>query len=226
METPTEPINGVESAAVAVAEVNAADLVAPLGERMPPVTETTGDSTPPPEPSKAFPVDGKGRRFDPETHAANDDGTPKLDKNGLFYPKNIGRKKGDKSVANNFKPVGERPPPSFADGTGGPLADPNAPKGSGADEYDLMAEVYLQSAYGPLMIAFSEAMRPNGEQHAALKQSLAAWLRFKQAKELSPGWGFSVTAAAVFVAKTNEPEVKERMTLWASKVRGWFKRDK
>lgn len=169
--------------------------------------------------------------FNPAEHMADENGNPKKNFKGNFYSNKQGRgdkgKKSDSPAEPQKSVLGfDRPPPSFNVPGGSPMADPNLGKEPVPDEYDMMAEVYLQSAYGPLMIALSESMRPDQEQHKALKQSLAAWLRYKKATELSPGWGFAVTAAAVFVAKTAEPSVKERLAMWGTRIKGWFKKEK
>jgi len=225
-ETKTEePVNGN------AAPVTADEIIAPLGERMPPVTEgQTSEPLPTAqkvevvtEQPKGNPqIDDKGIAFNPEKHAVDENGNPKKNKFGSFYSKNVGQK-GKLDGINSIQGTPQRSAPSF-----------NVPGSEQAkvvetpqvDEYEMMAEVYLQSAYGPAMIAFTEHARPDKEQHAALKQSLAAWLRHKKAKELSPGWGFAVTAAAVVVAKSEHPAVKERGLTWLNKIKGWFNKDK
>ena len=210
--------------------VSADEIIAPLGERMPPLTEgQTKEAAPAEQPKTEELVDRKGVKFDPAIHAVDETGKPKTNFIGNFYSNKQGRGAKGKKIDGSSdapKPL-DRPAPSFNVPGGSSLTvDPNLGKEPTPDEFDMMAEVYLQSAYGPLMLTFSEAMRPDNEQHKALKQSLAAWLRYKKATELSPGWGFAVTAAAVFVAKTAEPTVKERIAMWTIRIKGWFKKEK
>ena len=206
--------------------VSADEIIAPLGERMPPLTEgQTKESAPPDSPKFERPKDASGTEFDPENHAVDENGTPKKNFKGNFYSNKQGRGRKGKVSTESTTPAPDRGAPSFNVPGGAPV-DPNLGKEATPDEYDMMAEVYLQSAYGPLMIALSESMRPDVEQHKALKQSLSAYLRYKKATELSPGWGFAVTAAAVFVAKTAEPSVKERLAMWGVRIKGWFGKKK
>jgi hypothetical protein len=210
--------------------VSADEIIAPLGERMPPLTEGQTKEAAQPEQLKSEKIfDARGVEFNPAEHMADENGNPKKNFKGNFYSNKQGR--GDKGkkidTPSDVPKSPDRAPPSFnVPGGSSPTVDPNLGKEPTPDEFDMMAEVYLQSAYGPLMLTFSEAMRPDNEQHKALKQSLAAWLRHKKATELSPGWGFAVTAAAVFVAKTAEPTVKERLAMWSIRIKSWFKKEK
>lgn len=216
-----------------LAIVTAQDLTAPLAERMPPITEETS-APPPPEPTPA-PVavpsgpalyDSRRVKFSPLRHQVNADGTPKRNAKGNFIlteEYRNGKQRVRVPSANGAAPIpgGSRGEAQFS--TPEQKSEPGA---NVPDEYDLLAEVYLQSSYGPLMLAFSPAIRPNGEEHGALKQSLAALLRHKQAKELEPTWAFALTATAVFVSKTSEPTVKEKLALYWLRVRSWFAKKK
>lgn len=211
-----------------VQTVTAADLAAPLAERMPDVTAETETAAPAPSvprasfdspPPDTAPKDSRGVRFNPEKHAANEDGTPRKNKHGNFYPKGLG-KHGAAKIAKGEMPgspaPAERPAPSFnAPGGESRPVDPNV---SPFDEYDAAAEIYLLSAYGPLIVAFSEHVRPDATEHAALKTAVANYLRVKQISEPSPGWSLFFVATAVAVKKSAIPEVRERAAAIGAKL--------
>ena len=201
--------------------ISADELVSPLASRMPPVTDGQVKESAPIVQSIEL-KDARGKVFDPAFHAADENGKPKFFKGKYFYSKNLGKHGGRKPNEINFANT-ERPAPMFAESPGEQSAVGER-KENVTDQYDLAAEVYLQSGYGPLIIALGDKIRPDAEEHGALKQSLAAWLRFKQATELSPAWGFAICATAVFVKKTAEPTVCEKLILWWIRIRCWFKK--
>lgn len=209
--------------------ITPAEIVQPLGERMPPVTE--GQQGPgAPSVTTENPAiakteiandpyenarDAHGNIFRRSRHMVGDDGAPLLSKSGHFrirreYREGLLRKGlGENST--------ERPAPSFnAPGASGVASAVNGTSPAIlSDEYDAAAEVYLQSAYGPVIIAFSEHARPDKEEHSALKVAVANYLRVKQITEPSPGWALLFTVSAVAVKKSEHPEVRERAkTLW------------
>lgn len=211
-EKPNQPTMSTETEAAEVtsrrkistaAPVGAAELVAPLAGSMPqptnaapPADQASGPADP--AITRQF-KDKRGTLFDPAKHKADENGRPLRNKNGLFYPKDLGR------PTEPEKPS-DRPPPTFSEGAGAPLgALPPAP-----DQYDALADLYLASAYGPMIVVFSLDIKPNEEEHAALKAPLAAWLRIRKAEDISPGWAFAMTAGAVFMKKLDKPTVRER----------------
>lgn len=201
-------------------DVTPAEIVQPLGERMPPVTEGASEpptnETPASEPKQNGSEirDAKGVRFDPFRHQTLEDGTPRRNAKGNFMLRNdyrLGkiRREGSPVVTGS---------PSFADPTGG---KENAPP---EDQFDAAAEVYLHAAYGPLQIAFGPDIKADAEDHKALKTAVANYLRATNATELSPGWALTITLAAFAAKKASVPTVQERaMTLW-EKVRAMFGR--
>lgn len=208
-----------------VETVTADILVAEMGSKMPPVTEGLTDSVPSPEIKKDAPNpearvyrDARGNKFNP-IYDQHVNGVPVMNDKGNFkrWPDRIIKENQGKA------PLGGKP---FSAQVSAPTF--NAPGSQVAsslpvlDEYDHQAEVYLQASYGPLIIAFTEEIRPDQEEHSGLKQSLAAWLRFKQVTELSPGWAFGLCAVAVFAKKTSKPTVRERLTLYYLKAKNWF----
>jgi hypothetical protein len=210
-ETP-EPVNET-------AQVSAADIVAPLGERMPPVTESA-DNNAPGEPEQS-PVsspemrDAKGMKFDPFRHQTLPDGTPRKNAKGNFMIRNdyrlgLRRRNGEPAPVNAGTPT-------FADTT-------TQPAGPVEDQFDAAADVYIHAAFGPLQITFGEAIKPDREEHAALKAAVANYLRATNATELSPGWALTITLAAFAAKKASVPTIQERaLTIW-EKIRAMFGR--
>lgn len=206
--------------------ITASELTAPLAAAMPPPSETTlPEETPaatPPAPEG--PKDTRGTVFDPARHMAKPDGTPAKNRHGRFYSKDIGHPGKTSAPARPAKPApvfnGPAPsrssPPPHASTEFEASSDPanQIPRALPVvDQYDLLADVYLRNGYGPLMLAFGEEILPDSEEHLALKNSLAAWLRIRRAKEFSPGLAFAMTAGAIFMKKLEKPTVRERAGL-------------
>ncbi len=191
-----------------------------MGERMPPVTESAespplspnspGEGSPPTRAHLPPLRDARGTLLG-ERHLLDAAGNPVKNRRGNFMIKPEYReshqKRGDFSGGQN---PGPRAAPSFNTSPANDGATQRDPNLRIEDEYDLAADVYLQTAYGPVIIAFSEQARPDAGDHTALKVSLANYLRLKQIKEPSPGWGFLLTLVAVIVKKSAIPEVRER----------------
>lgn len=197
--------------------VTAETLVEPLAGAMP---EPTAGSEIPLEPEK--PKDSRGVEFDPDKHKTRDDGSPATDKHGNYYSNKTGvyQRKGGRPPAQAPNPV--RPKPTFAGAPAGTQpaagitgeATPFNPNNDPVtDQYFLLADVYLQTGYGPLMLMMGAEIRPTTEEHLALRESLAAWLRSIRATEFSPGLAFTMTAAGVFISKFEKPTVREKAAL-------------
>jgi len=200
-----------------VALVTPNDLVAPLGERMPGVTESAPAVAPPPTGPAARDAhnarDARGIKFTAERHQTDESGTPRKNARGNFVMRVDYRNAHTRNFPGNPPRAAEMPAPEF--NTGQKPGDPNV---SRFDEYDAAAEIYLQSAYGPVIIAFSEHARPDSEEHAALKTAVANYLRVKQIKEPSPGWSLLFVVLAVSVKKSANPAVRERAGELAAKL--------
>ncbi len=216
-----------------VSLVTPAEIVEPMGSRMPSVTEGVTSTTPPAETSKPAPVidqrDRRGEKFSPTRHKVDANGRPVVNAKGNFIRSEEYRKRYDSLTGKPKEPTGsaqtattDKPAPSFNSPdkvsikTETPLQD----------EYDAAAEIYLQSAYGPTIIAFSEEARPDAEQHAALKTAVANYLRVKQITEPSPGWSLLFVITAVAVKKSESPVVRERAANLFTRVKGWFNPNK
>lgn len=223
-----DPLPVTEQKPAEAVQITAAEIVAPMGERMPPLTEGAPvNSAPafnnerPASDTSTAPLDSRKIRFSADRHQANADGTPKKNEKGNFILKTDYRKRhqtrgGESSAGSTTAAPQERPAPKFD--TGRPV---EAAREILPDEFDAAADMYLRGlAYGPIGVTFSEKAVPDEEEHKALKVSLAAWLRAKQITEPTPGWGFLLTALAVVQKKSEIPEVRER----AGEVAGRFKR--
>lgn len=215
--------------------VTPAALVEPMGERMPPVSEgqhaapASAPVAPSVPPSGPVLRDSRGIKFSPARHQVNPDGAPKRNSKGNFiltdaYRAEVAaglRRRSGASPVTSSSPAGApRPAPQFNDGA--PRGDPNIPAAPVGDQYDAAAEMYLQITYGPVVVAFSENARPDGDDHSALKTALAQYLRANQVSEPSPGWSLLFTAAAVAVKKSADPVVKERAADLGGRVKKWF----
>lgn len=209
-------------------EVSADELTAPLASAMPAPTTATPESSPPPASEVR---DTRGKVFDPSIHAVKEDGTPAKNKHGRFYPKETGKHGSPANKKVSVPQIPRRPDPTFANISGGanppPVGSPATPlevMAPGEDEYTALAEVYLQMGYGPLMALFTAEIRPIPEEHIVLRQSLAAWMRSRKAKEFSPGVAFALCAGGIFMAKLEKPTVREKAALvWFRTKQLWAK---
>jgi len=202
--------------------------------------ETPGDVLPAQTPSPSGEIlDASGNKFIPGLHHANPDGTPKTNFKGNFYATGRPKKtptidRPPQQVTNALGFSGPKPGtdefPSFAsdgDPRQTPGESPNSsPVPSGPDKYDALAETYLQLGYGPMIMLFSDEVRTEKGEHAALKDALANWLRQSQADDLPPGLAFAFVAAGVYMPKMTRPKVKERIAVIWLKIKGFFSKDK
>lgn len=220
-----------ENAAPETVQVTAGEIVAPLGERMPPVTvsapsgeETTSEprnetpSTPAPDYR-----DSRNMKFDAFRHQANADGTPRKNAKGNFMLKNeyrrgILRRDGSEN-GNTQSPRTNNGTPSFAEPSANGNGNLPAP-----DQYELAAEVYLQAAIGPMVMVLGGDIRPDNDEHAMLKTAIGNYLRATGATELSPGWALTITIAAFAAKKASVPTIQERALGFWDKVKSAFGR--
>lgn len=263
------PIAAESPATTTPAETVTADqLAAPLAENMPIPTATENAQTEIPAvaeavPAKPVPVvrDKSGKLFDPAKHAVDDLGQPRFNKNGFFVSKfigNPGNKKKDlpaseqqqqpaadvaaKLEGESFVPSGDGNP-----GTSAAFATPNGQP----DQYDRMADMYLETGYGIAAGFLGDGIRPEfkvekvttggpglpdqveevlkrtpegKQEHESLRYPLAAALREKQVTGMTPTQMFLASLAAYISRKAAKPTVRERFTLLALKVRSWFKK--
>jgi hypothetical protein len=203
-------------------EVDAASLVS---------ANIVPDAPPAPGPVTGAPAgetDARGTVFDPDRHRSGADGRPLRNSHGHFYSKLTGRppKRGPdgrwQRMSNGAPAPGAAMPPPGAD-AGPAFASPPAGPGN-PDQYDALAETFLQIWYGPAVLAFTEDFRTTSGEHLVLKTALANWLRVKQMEELPEGWAFALVAAGVYLPKFQKPTVRERLALYVMKAKVFFGR--
>jgi hypothetical protein len=261
------PIAAESPANTTPAETVTADqLAAPLAENMPIPTATENAQTEIPAiseavPSKPVPVirDKSGKLFDPTKHAVDDLWQPRFNKNGFFVSKFIGNpgKKKDAANPDEQQPRTAATPTtesesfvSAGDGnTGMPAAF--APVSGQPDQYDRMADMYLETGYGIAAGFLGDGIRPEfkvekvttggpglpdqieevlkrtpegKQEHESLRYPLAAALREKQVTGMTPTQMFLASLAAYVSRKAAKPTVRERFTLCVLKIRSWFKK--
>lgn len=189
---------------------DAKQLAMPLVDGMP---EVTASEKKDPEPVQ---VDSVGNNFDPTRHAVDEGGRPRKNRKGEFV--RLGRGRPPKSATQEAAgPEQDFPkdPPQFDTGEQAP------PPG---DRYRVMAEMYLKSSYGPLMLLLTPDAAPDENEHNALVLTLAEWLRAEQAEQVSPKWAFILLAGGVVASKFSKPTVRERATMVWLKIRGAWDR--
>ena len=271
--TPTTgnpPIAAEPPATMNAAETVTADqLAAPLAENMPVPTATTENAQTEISavteaiPPKPVPVirDKSGKLFDPSKHAVDEMGQPRFNKNGFFISNKIGNpgKKSEggnngeqqsQSTASETPKIDIQSFDNTSDGNNGTPSLFASPNGQ-PDQYDRMADLYLETGYGIAAGFLGDGIRPEfkvekvttggpglpdqieevlkrtpegKQEHESLRYPLAAALREKQVTGMSPTQMFLASMAAYLSKKAAKPSVRERFTLLALKVRSWFKK--
>lgn len=235
-ETPPAPPQApAESPALKVTPIDADSLVADLADNMPDVTPGVVDKKP------AL-VDVNGREFVPDYHAAHEDGSPKVDSIGRFYPKSAGRPKkaqfadpktGKPAPGKKPKPAPvqtpiahpSRPAPTFAsiDGASPVLGEPIDAQAAAPTDPDarfaIMAESYLAMGYVPIVSLLGIEAKPDETEHAALKQALVPVLKLYDLDDVHPLVGFGAVVAGVALAKAQKPTVRERFAALVARFR-------
>lgn len=183
---------------------DASELAGPLIDGMPAPSDAEKS------PAQPIPPDAAGQAFDPAIHAVDAEGRPRKNRKGKFVLLGRGRPRKEPGDAGDTE--GPREAPVFADdGSSSP-----------PDRFRVMAEMYLKSSYGPLMLLLTPDAAPDEAEHAALAASLAEWLRAEDAREVSPKWLFLLMAGGVVASKFSKPTVRERGALLWLKVRSFF----
>ena len=214
------------------APISADQMTAPLVESMP---LPTGEGSAPVQPAPAPVVDpaqiirdDSGQQFDPTIHLVDDTGKPRIAKNGLFM-----RKRGPKAGATSS---GEQqtflPPPPNAQ-----PSEPVAAQKPAPDQYEVAAEMMLQTGYGVAASFFTNDIRPEFDpktgaltadgqmEHASLHIPLSMVLREKGSTGMTPTQMFCLALAALVAKKAAKPTVKEKFMLLLIKVKSWFNKN-
>lgn len=198
--------------------VGADDLTKDLITAMPEVTDKTVVSPPATEtPANiAVAVDKKGVKFDPNIHAANSDGSPKVNSFGSFYSKNVGKGAKRAPASTTSTPGTEQTtdePAKFA-GVEQPPGEPDAAAGA--------AMMLVPTVDGLMQSLFSEGVALTEQDKQVVTPVLAAYMRSKNMKDIPPGIALAMITVAIYGPKFSKPSVKERLTLIVLKVRNFF----
>jgi hypothetical protein len=213
LETGPEPAPDPKSSPVTAGELNErvtmptvdesaiAASMAPTG----PEPASPPASAPAPSPGASFnphdpkpgELDSKGRKYNPESFL------PKKDKIGRWVSRGGGR------------PTDK--PPASRVGDDKPAAPPTLPSGSAGDRYDAAAELYTRTFYGladAAMAGGGEWLPENDGEHAAFRQSVAAYLRHKQSEDLPPGLALCFAIASYAGKRVTKPNTQTRLRLY------------
>ncbi len=197
--------------------VGADDLTKDLITAMPEVTDKSVVSSPATEtPANiAVAVDKKGVKFDPNIHAANSDGSPRVNSFGSFYSKNVGRgaKKAPGTPAEPSAAPSTNEPAKFA-GVEQPPGEPDAAAGA--------AMMLVPTVDGLMQSLFSEDVALTEQDKQVVTPVLASYMRSKNMKDIPPGIALAMITVAIYGPKFSKPSVKERLTLIVLKVRNFF----
>jgi len=206
----------------AAVPVVADDLTKDLITGMPEVTDPkvsnpTAETLASPAPANvAGAIDKKGVKFDPNIHAANPDGSPKVNSFGSFYSKNVGRgskgPKSDKSETSGA-PTANNEPAKFAG-----VEEPPSPP----DEATGAAMMLVPTVDGIMQSVFSEGVALTDQDKAIVTPVLAAYMRSKNMKDIPPGIALAMITVAIYGPKFAKPSVKERLTLIILKIKNLF----
>lgn len=215
----------------------------PKTERPAPVFQTDEPKLPDPGTTplpgfEALPVkDDGGTEFDPSQHMANPDGSPAKNKKGRFYSKFIGRGGAAKKTGENGNPTPqvERPAPKFdgappekvflngADGGPGEIkVTVNQP--AQPDEADGISLLVIPTVDGIAQAIFGKDIALSPDEMKNAQPAVAAYMRAKNAKDISPGWALVLIATAIYGPKFQKPTVKERIALYILKIKNLFNR--
>lgn len=231
---PAPPVEASPASTTLAPAIDVGELTAPLAAAMPPSTVSSPGELPGIPPAIETPglFDSHKTRFNPDKHAVDANGKPLKNSKGNFFSKNIGKyPRHDKRAvaAQPAAPTPIRAAPTFANIPGGGIHRTDAPVPvapplpAGPDHAELMAEAYLQMTYAPLVGMLSHEIKPNVDEHAALKMSLAAALRtLKHIPEPNVWLVFGSVAYGVFAPKLHNPTVANRWGLAVLRMKQIF----
>jgi hypothetical protein len=153
--------------------------------------------------------DRDGKTFDPNTHAANPDGTPKKNKFGNFYRKDVGRKRNSPETQESAS-INE------TKGTGNiPIFNENR-----VDEYEAMAETCLRLGDGAMVSILTDDVKLEDPEFLTLKTALVPALRSSGIKDIPPWMAFSLVGLGIYLPKLQKPKAKERVGIIINKIKG------
>lgn len=161
-----------------------------------------------PQPAIQNEKDRDGKTFDPATHAANPDGTPKKNKFGNFYRKDVGRKR------NNGESTTQQPSFETPQNSNSPHFNENR-----VDEYEAMAETCLRLGDGAMVSILTDDVKLEDPEFLTLKSALVPALRSSGIKDIPPWMAFSLVGLGIYLPKLQKPKAKERVGAIINKLR-------
>lgn len=197
----------------------------PAPDPAPTATSPAATVTAPAAPTPpAGEVDRNGRPFDAKKFH------PRKDSLGRWVNKNGGRRRtfaAQIARARALTSPTAEPPKSFVapDATtapAAPAAPAAAPATPGHDRFDLAADLYARSFYSVADSVFAgsgEWLPDDDAEHAALRASLAAYLRHKGTDDLPPGWALTLAAGTYSAKRLQRPKTSTRLRFYAAWLR-------
>lgn len=194
-------------------EVKASALVA----EMPPPPKPTGapaaeNPHPPPAPPAGSMKDKRGIPFDPEKHAVDASGAPRIDKTGRFINRNAGRigKNATASGSTVYTPPPAPPPPA-----------PPAPP----DKYKVASETLISLFQGLLITFGQEEGILDPAEKIALSEPLEQTLRKHDVGDMPPEMALAMVAGSIVLTRLGKPKTQttvQKIRLWlGSKFAAW-----
>lgn len=147
-------------------------------------------------------LDAKGRKFNPDSFL------PEKDSRGWWKSKGAGRP---------AKVAPAKVAPASMVGSDKPDAPPVLPSGAAGDRFDAAAELYTRTFYGMADAAFAgggEWLPENDGEHAAFRQSVAAYLRHKGTDDLPPGLALAFAVCSYSGKRVTKPNTQTRLRLY------------
>ncbi len=200
------------------------------------VTEAAAPAGSGPGTAQTGETDSLGRVFDATKF--------RREKDKLGRWKNLFAGRGGKAAAMGNRAAAVPQPPSPAaqsfipdlDGTApgedappAPAATPaEAPEASkaapGPDRFALLADVYTRAGIAGAMGLFSEEWAPDDQaEYAALRDSVAAYLRATNRDELSPGAALGFALLTYGAKRLPRPKTQSRLAYFRDKLAAWWK---
>jgi hypothetical protein len=152
--------------------------------------------------------------FDPEIHATNPDGSPKLKAGGGFQ-KRRGRKPGNPAPRVQVSGESEPDAPKTAQENGASkivVAAPISPKVI-AQQY---ASVFFALGFG----VFGDEWLPESvDERKMVESSIQTYVESEGVEPMSPGIGLVVTLGAYALKKAQRPVIKSKLEIFKEKIK-------
>ena len=197
--------------------------------------ETTNAAGVTPPPAADAPRDSLGRAFDPEKFAADSTGRPKVDSKGRFYSNKLGAKKGAAASSSSTPPPPSAPqsfiPTDPAPGStaapppaAAPASSSSAPAAANIDRFAMLGDVYTRAALAGAMAVFGDEWEPDdASEYAALRDSVAAYLRATNRDDLPPGYALAFAALTYAGKRVPRPKTQTRIAGFVAGVKAWWR---